>query len=181
MTPQDVIWTIALAGMGLVTIAFIHVTLQAGIAADAKASNKALHTAHVLRRWLFAVLLIGFAVGTWATLNRFPIPPQRNDLGAQQVVQVVGRLWAWQIEPETVQAGSAVEFRVTSADVNHGFAIYAPDGRIVIQTQAMPGYTNKLVHTFDQPGTYTIQCLEFCGVGHAPMTSQINVVAAKGN
>jgi cytochrome c oxidase subunit 2 len=71
-----------------------------------------------------------------------------------------------------------VEFQVTSTDVNHGFAIYAPDGRIEIQTQAMPGVTNKFVHTFAQPGTYKVMCLEYCGVGHAPMTSRITVVAA---
>lgn len=166
--------------MAVVAIAFIFVALEAGIAADEKAGSKILHAAHVLRRWLFAALLVGFAAGTWATLNRFPIPPQRGAIDAQQAVQVVGRLWSWQIEPSTVQAGSPVEFSVTSADVNHGFAIYAPDGRIVIQTQAMPGYTNKLLHTFDQPGTYTVQCLEFCGIGHAPMAAQLIVVAAKG-
>jgi cytochrome c oxidase subunit 2 len=79
-----------------------------------------------------------------------------------------------------VKAGSVVEFRVTSDDVNHGFAIYAPDGLIVTQTQAMPGYTNKLLHTFKEPGTYTVQCLEYCGLGHAPMKTTLQVVAAKG-
>jgi heme/copper-type cytochrome/quinol oxidase subunit 2 len=32
-----------------------------------------------------------------------------------------------------------VEFRVTSLDVNHGMAIFDPDGKLVGQTQAMPG------------------------------------------
>ncbi|MBS0570042.1 MAG: cytochrome oxidase, partial [Proteobacteria bacterium] len=80
----------------------------------------------------------------------------------------------------TLTAGSPVEFRVTSADVNHGFAIYAPDGRIAIQTQAMPGFTNKILYTFTQPGTYKVMCLEYCGLGHAPMTAQFEVVAAQG-
>ncbi|MGH8337220.1 MAG: cytochrome oxidase, partial [Gammaproteobacteria bacterium] len=80
-----------------------------------------------------------------------------------------------------VQADSPVEFRVTSSDVNHGFAIYAPDGRIVTQVQAMPGFTNKLVYTFTQPGTYRVMCLEYCGVAHAVMTSEITVVEASGD
>lgn len=42
----------------------------------------------------------------------------------------------------------------------------------------MPGYTNKLVHTFTEPGTYQVMCLEYCGVGHTPMTAEIEVVAA---
>jgi cytochrome c oxidase subunit 2 len=129
---------------------------------------------------LFAILFVGFVAGSWATLRHFPIPSQQGALSAQQVVDVVGRQWSWQVTPATVKAGSPVEFRVTSADVNHGFALYAPDGRIVTQTQAMPGYTNKLVYTFAEPGTYVVQCLEYCGLGHAPMKTTLEVVAAGG-
>jgi len=177
---QDVVWTIALVGMGLVALGFVHVIVQAGKPADAAATRKSAHSAHVLQAWLFVVLFVGFVAGSWATLRHFPIPPQQGTLDAQQVVDVVGRQWSWQMKPDTVRAGSVVEFRVTSGDVNHGFALYAPDGRIVAQTQAMPGYTNKLLHTFQQPGTYTVQCLEYCGLGHAPMKTTLKVVAAKG-
>ena len=51
----------------------------------------------------------------------------------------------------TVPVGAVVEFRVTTLDVNHGFSLYAPDGRLVAQTQAMPGYVNRLRVTFDNP------------------------------
>lgn len=177
---QDVIWILALAGMGLVALAFIYVISQAGKPADDAATRKAARTSNVLRRWLFGALLIVFAGATYATLHRFPIPPQHSALDVQQVVDVTGQQWSWQITPDTVRSGSPVEFRVTSKDVNHGFAIYAPDGRIAIQTQAMPGFTNKIVYTFAQTGTYRIMCLEYCGIGHAPMTSEIKVVAASG-
>jgi cytochrome c oxidase subunit 2 len=46
----------------------------------------------------------------------------------------------------------------------------------VAQTQSMPGYTNVLRHTFDEPGTYKILCLEYCGLGHHEMSAEINVV-----
>ncbi len=118
--------------------------------------------------------------GTYATLRHFPLPPQHAPLGIHQVVDVAGQQWSWKINPETVQVGSPVEFRVTSTDVNHGFAIYAPDGRIATQTQAMQSFTNKLVHTFSQPGNYTVMCLEYCGQGHAPMTAEFKVVTANG-
>jgi cytochrome c oxidase subunit 2 len=178
MILQNVVWTIALVGMSLVALAFIFVISQAGRAADDAATRQSAHTSHVLRRWLFGGGLIVFVVGSYATLHPFPIAPQHTPLGTQQVVAVTGMQWAWQIKPDTMQAGQPVEFQVTSTDVNHGFAIYAPDGRIEIQTQAMPGVTNKFVHTFAQPGTYKVMCLEYCGVGHAPMTSRITVVAA---
>lgn len=177
---QDVIWTVALVGIGLVSLAFIYIVGQAGKPADDAATRKAARTSSVLRRWLFGALLVLFVAVTYATLHRFPIPPQHSPLEVQQVVDVVGQQWSWQIAPDTVRSGSPVEFRVTSKDVNHGFAIYAPDGRIAIQTQAMPGFTNKIVYTFARTGTYRIMCLEYCGIGHAPMTSEIKVVAASG-
>lgn len=181
MALQDVVWTIALVGMGLVALGFIYVIFQAGKPADDEATRKSARTAHLLQAWLFVVLLVGFVVGSWATLRHFPIPPQHAALGAGQVVDVVGRQWSWQLTPARVQAGSVVEFRVTSDDVNHGFALYAPDGRIVTQTQAMPGFTNKLLYTFTRPGTYTVQCLEYCGLGHAPMKTTLEVVASRGD
>ena len=181
MMLQDVVWTVALLGMGLVAVGFLHVIRQAGKPADEAATRKAAHTSNVLRRWLFGALLILFVGGTYATLHRFPIAPQHEALGIHQVVDVVGQQWAWRISPDTVRADSPVEFRVTSTDVNHGFALYAPDGRIVAQTQAMPGFTNKLVYTFTRPGAYRVMCLEYCGVAHAPMTSEITVVAAPGS
>lgn len=68
-----------------------------------------------------------------------------------------------------------VEFRVTSLDVNHGFAIYNPENRLITQTQAMPGYVNRLRFKFSEPGTYNIFCLEYCGMGHQVMKSSFIV------
>jgi cytochrome c oxidase subunit 2 len=181
MILQNVIWTIALVGMGLVALGFIHVIHQAGKPADDAATRKAAHTSNVLQRWLFGAMLVAFVGVTYATLHRFPIAPQHSPLDVQQVVDVVGQQWSWQIAPKTVRAGSPVEFRVSSKDVNHGMAIYAPDGRIAAQTQAMPWFTNKHVHTFTQAGTYKVMCLEYCGIGHVPMTSEFTVVAASGD
>jgi cytochrome c oxidase subunit 2 len=99
-------------------------------------------------------------------------------LQAAQVVDVVGHQWTWDVSQTHLKVGEPVEFRVTASDVNHGFAIYAPDGRIVIQTQAMPGFTNKILYTFQTPGTYRIMCLEYCGVAHHGMTAELEVAAA---
>ena len=181
MILQNVIWVIALIGIGLIALGFVYVIIQAGKPADDAATRKAAHTSNVLRRWLFGALLITFVGGTYATLRSFPIPPQHSSLDVHQVVDVVGQQWSWQINPGTVEAGSPVEFRVTSKDVNHGFALYAPDGRIETQTQAMPGFTNKIVHTFTEPGTYKVMCLEYCGLGHAPMVAEFKVTAAGGD
>lgn len=181
MILQNVIWTIALIGMGLVALGFLYVISQAGKPADAAATSKAANTSNALRRWLLAALVIITVGATYGTLRPFPVPLQHAPLGIKQVVDVVGQQWSWQLTPDTIQAGSPVEFRVTSNDVNHGFAIYAPNGLIAAQTQAMPGFTNKLVHTFNEPGTYKVMCLEYCGLGHAPMVAEFQVIAASGD
>ena len=84
--------------------------------------------------------------------------------------------WDREFSPTvTVGLGAAVEFRVTTLDVNHGFSLYSPDGRLVAQTQAMPGYMNCIRITFDRPGTYTVLCLEFCGMSHHRMRGVVEV------
>jgi cytochrome c oxidase subunit II len=74
-----------------------------------------------------------------------------------------------------VPIGQTVEFHVTSADINHGFALYDPEMHLVAQTQAMPGYTNKLNYTFSRAGTYKVLCLEYCGIAHHNMIAEIKV------
>lgn len=181
MIYQNVIWGVALAGMGLVALLFLWVISQASKPADDVVAQRAQRHSNSLRRWLFVVLLVVFVGVSWASLRHFPIPRQHAELDAKQVVDVLGQQWSWHLSNTTLATGTPVEFRVTSADVNHGFAIYAPDGRIVIETQAMPGFTNKILYTFTQPGTYKVMCLEYCGLGHAPMTAEFQVVAAKGD
>ena len=94
------------------------------------------------------------------------------------VVQATGHQWSWEIAPDTVPAGRLVEIRVTGTDVNHGFGVYDESGRLITQTQAMPGYTNVIRYAFPTPGTYRILCLEYCGLGHHTMSSQLVVTAA---
>lgn len=65
-----------------------------------------------------------------------------------------------------IPSGEPVEFRVTSIDVTHGFAIYNQRAELVTQTQAMPGYVNRLRWEFPEPGEYNILCLEYCGQAH---------------
>ncbi|MGH8599416.1 MAG: hypothetical protein ACRET1_02040 [Burkholderiales bacterium] len=176
---QNEVWLITLVGLAAVTLGFIYVIVQAGKpAAD---PGKMQKNAHVLRRWLFlALIVLGIGV-TWATLKQFPIPDQHAQLQAAQIVDVVGRQWSWSLSKSHLAADVPVEFRVTSADVNHGFAIYAPDDRIVIQTQAMPGFTNKLLYTFRTPGKYRVLCLEYCGLAHHAMMAEFDVAPATAN
>lgn len=130
-----------------------------------------------LRRWGALIVVVVLGAAFILSLPFLPYPTSRAArLGSPQVtVEVTGRMWAWELSQKTIPRGQTVEFVVRALDVNHGFGIYAPDGRIVTQVQAMPGYTNRLLYRFDEPGTYTIRCLEFCATGHHLMVAEFTV------
>ena len=133
-------------------------------------------TAVLRRRLLYAacaLVLVIFAVSVRWSPYLFI---RRDVLGRPAImVRVLAQQWAWTFTPDKVPAGVPVEFAVTSGDVNHGFGLYDPQGHLVAQTQAMPGYTNRLIVTLAQPGTYTVRCLELCCTTQFLMQSQITV------
>jgi len=175
MTPQYLAWIISLALIAVVTLSFIWIASNSRQPADSSAAGNPYR----LRTILFWVLL---AVG--AVVVAVTVPPplynaQERPPQSAQEVDVVGGMWYWQLQPAQVESGRPVLFNVTSADVNHGLGIYDQDLRLLTQTQAMPGYVNKLAYTFKEPGTYRLMCLEYCGLVHHGMMSFIEVVAAE--
>jgi cytochrome c oxidase subunit 2 len=129
------------------------------------------------RRTVFWALVLLFVPVIAYSLTKLPYASAAQP--ADVVVHATGNQWAWSVTPDTVTTGQVVEIRVTGADVNHGFGLYDANNRLITQTQAMPGYTNVIRHTFSAPGTYRILCLEYCGLGHHTMFSQLVVTAAK--
>ena len=129
-------------------------------------------TGYRLRRpWLAFLCGLGVvAVGASA----FLLPYARGDAAGTRV-KVTGGQFYWTIDPAVLPAHREVRFDVTSVDVNHGFGIYDPKGRLIGSVQAMPGYTNKLDLTFDLTGVYMIRCFEFCGLNHHLMTASFRV------
>ncbi len=131
-----------------------------------------------LRLWLLAGMVAVAVVLFILTLRWLPFESARAaEFGSTGVtVSVTGTQWSWALSRKQFQTGVPIDFTVTSRDVNHDFAIYDPQGRLVAQVQGMPGYTNHLLYEFHEPGTYTIRCLEYCGLGHHTMTAPITVV-----
>jgi cytochrome c oxidase subunit 2 len=125
------------------------------------------------RRTTFWGLVIIFVPAIAFSLTRLPYA--KAGATPDVVVNAQGNQWAWQVAPASVNAGQLVEIRVTSGDVNHGFSVYDANNRLIVQTQAMPGYTNVIRHRFTEAGTYRILCLEYCGLGHHTMAGQLVV------
>ena len=129
----------------------------------------------IRRRWLasLAALLVVVVGASWAAL-----PYARGSGADRTVVQVTAGQFFWAFNPPRVPVGTPVRFEITSRDVNHGFGLYGPEGQLVTQAQAMPGYTNNLDYTFTRAGEYPVRCLEFCGVDHHLMASVFTVLPA---
>ncbi len=140
------------------------------------------------KRFLFLLILV-VVLGIFASVT---IPRSPYFLFADEtpskVIHVAARQFSFvmsdkAIDPESPAGNDSielltnelVEFRVTSLDVNHGFAIYDMGNKLIAQTQAMPGYVNRLRWKFDEPGEYTILCLEYCGMAHQVMRASLTV------
>ena len=74
--------------------------------------------------------------------------------------------------PIVVPVGKTVRVLVTATDVIHAFALPA----FGLKTDAIPGRVNETWFRADRTGVFYGQCSELCGVDHAFMPIQINVV-----
>jgi len=71
-----------------------------------------------------------------------------------------------------VPAGTAITFRLASADVVHGFLL--PDTNV--NTMVVPGFVAEVRTRFVRQGEYAMPCHEFCGLGHHAMWAHVSVV-----
>jgi cytochrome c oxidase subunit 2 len=139
-----------------------------------------------------------FCLGTAAVLLLFltlPLTPYPDEgVVPDRVIYVSGKQFAFKMSDqpisredalddevflkvkEPIRTGELVEFRISAADVTHGFCIYNREGKVLTQTQAMTGYVNRLRHRFSESGVYPVLCFEFCGIGHHTMKTQLEVV-----
>jgi cytochrome c oxidase subunit 2 len=80
----------------------------------------------------------------------------------------------YEFVPNCVQVpvNTPVRFRLTSADVIHGFLL--PETNI--NTMVVPGFVAEVRGQFDHVGEYEMPCHEFCGLGHHAMWTRVSVV-----
>jgi cytochrome c oxidase subunit 2 len=123
------------------------------------------------------VILAVLAVVTVQTTEALRKPAAR-----ELRIDVTGRDWFWEVEYpaekiETatdvyIPAGQPVAIRIRSDDVIHSFWVPELAGKL----DAIPGQTNTLRFTANDPGTYTGRCAEYCGIQHAHMAFKVHVL-----
>ncbi len=127
---------------------------------------------YALRRgWLWVLAAVA-VVSLGISLPAFPYPASR--MPGIRHYSVTAMQYGFQ-NPPVVPLDTEIIFDVTSRDVNHGFGIYDPQGRLYAQVQAMPLYVNHLPVRFRTPGHYTVRCMEYCGIAHAAMQGAFEV------
>lgn len=124
----------------------------------------------IRRYWFVAIVAASIAIFIF-TIPHFPYASAQTP---GKHYTVIAQQYSFMLPP-TLPADTPVVFDVTSRDVNHGFAIYDPNGRLVGQVQAMPDYINHLPFIFHTRGHYTVRCLEYCGIAHAAMQGGFDV------
>jgi cytochrome c oxidase subunit 2 len=101
------------------------------------------------------------------------------------VVQVEGRQFYWQyrypngavaVDRLRVPQGRVVHAEITApeGDVIHSFWVPSLNGKF----DAIPGVTTELEFQAEEPGVYLGQCAEFCGIQHAAMDIEVEVMSA---
>jgi cytochrome c oxidase subunit 2 len=121
-----------------------------------------------------ALLLAGVAVPTVGTIFDLAQTPE----GAMRI-EVEAHQWWWEVRYPDLQlvtanevhipTGEQVVVELTSEDVIHSFSV----PRLAGKQDVVPGRTNTLNFSADEPGTYRGQCQEFCGLSHAYMRFRV--------
>lgn len=134
--------------------------------------------------WTAIPVVILFLIGAFVFIE-LPgiknIPPA--GASGQLEITVTGRQFYWQYEyPNGViaidtmraPAGVPVRLEVTApdSDVIHSWWIPALGGKI----DAIPGTVNETWFEAENPGTYTGQCAELCGLEHANMLASVELM-----
>lgn len=124
-----------------------------------RSASSPVARAHRARRWALAAL-----VCILAGCNSFP--------GGEPVrIQVKMKKYAFEPPVIRVKQGAVVELEVSTADVQHGFAV--PD--LDIREPVPRGRTATVRFKAEKRGQFKIQCSILCGPGHDEMRGTLIV------
>lgn len=177
-------WMAAVAAIVLVGIVAVWL-----VAMSRDGTRRTADPRRAARRWIVGggIVLPGTAV---VALLAFGSPAARHHLGigtrdgpAPLRIDAIGQQWWWELHyvdsgvrlrnELRLPVGRPVEIRTRSRDVIHSFWVPRLGGKI----DALPGRTLTMRLEADTPGLHRGQCAEFCGLGHAGMTMQVQAMA----
>jgi cytochrome c oxidase subunit II len=122
--------------------------------------------------WTIAPTLILVAIGVPSVQALFDLDqPPSTPLD----IEVIGHQWWWEFRYPTynivtgtdlhIPVNTPVRVTLRSADVQHSF--WVP--RLAGKTDVLPPRVNHMWFNANEPGFYSAQCAELCGIQHAQM------------
>ena len=150
------------------------------------------------RRWLYvmaAILGVMFSVIVVTGMTNMLHPPNdvekidpttlhlqgefvESNLGAaiepdgSVTVRFIAQQYTFVPQCVKVPVSTPIHFRLTSADVVHGFFV----GDTNTNAMIVPGFITDIRANFKNTGSLTMPCDEFCGFGHHAMAARVVVV-----
>ncbi len=144
-----------------------------------KTSNHALEAAWTI---VPALILLVLGVLAFETLTFTDTVPQTADV----TVTAIGHQWFWEFWTNytggasihtvgnlSLKSNLTVRLFVVSVDVDHSLFIPA----LGIHIDAIPSHVNELWFKPTLPGSYAIECTQFCGLNHYQMVATLDVTA----
>jgi cytochrome c oxidase subunit 2 len=98
-----------------------------------------------------------------------------NNPDGSVTVRMIAQQYMFVPQCVKVPIGAPVHFRLTSADVTHGFFV----GQTNTNAMVVPGFVTDVSAKFHQGGDLTMPCDEFCGFGHHGMAARVKVIPKK--
>ena len=95
-----------------------------------------------------------------------------NNSDGSVTVRMIAEQYMFVPQCVKVPLGSLVHFRLTSADVTHGFFV----GQTNTNAMVVPGFVTDISAKFNLSRDLTMPCDEFCGFGHHGMAARVKVV-----
>ncbi|HUN94953.1 MAG TPA: cytochrome c oxidase subunit II [Bradyrhizobium sp.] len=173
---------LALSGLIMATVVAMMLTFCIKYRSGSAASraDRIGETWHFEIAWTVATLgvfLVLFVWGAQIYLWLFKPPPADED------VYVVGKQWMWKVEHPGgqreidalhVPVNKTIRLVMASEDVIHSF--FVPAFRI--KHDVVPGTLETIWFKANKTGVFRLECTQFCGLQHATMQGEVDVMTA---
>jgi len=123
---------------------------------------------------IYAAIGLGLSVPTCVSVAPFTTGQVIDRGGQRYEVHLVAKMWAFDPPEIRLPTGADVDLYVSAQDVTHGVYIEHTN----VNVMAVPGAVNAARVRFATPGTYTMLCHEYCGIGHQNMAGKFIIGAA---
>lgn len=127
--------------------------------------------------WAYAALLgaalLTAGCGGQEQSQQSPQATEPTPTGNEQVVNVTGANWRWDLDKQEVKKGQPVMLVIKNTEGVHGLRVAGTD---VKTATIKPGEEKRLIFTPEKAGDLYLECSIMCGTGHGQMKVPLKVV-----